>query len=115
MESERYTKPEQCARAALEIYLNDPSAEIERVRDDELPSLETLLKAEGLDYPPNPWTVKGQPERPIESSQSRRRTVLKNFLREKLNEGFSLTEIIQHSAQFPEIAAELREIGKELR
>ena len=109
-------EPSEHARAALEIYLNDPRATLENVLPDEEISLEKALREDNLSFPTNPWTeTKRLQERPIESPQTRRHSVLKNFLREKLNEGFSLTEIILHSAQFPEIAAELREIGKELQ
>jgi len=113
-------EPSEKAVADLQVFLSNPYGEIERAKDDELPSLETLLKAEGLDYPQNPWlTAKAQQERAHEhhgDSRSRRHEVLADFLKAKLAEGFTIAEVVQHASKVSvEIGNELRVIASEIR
>jgi len=110
-------EPEQYAKAALEIYLNNPAATLENVVDDEEISLEKALREDAMGYPENPWLQKAARTAPAvhDDSKSRRHEVLKTFLREKLNEGFTTEDVARFAAKHDAgLAAEFREIGMDL-
>ena len=110
-------EPEQYAKAALEIYLNNPAATLADVLPDEEISLEKALREDAMGYPENPWLQKAARTAPEvrDDSRSRRRGVLRTFLLEKIREGFSTTEIILHASKVNrEIGDELRSIAAEI-
>jgi len=111
-------EPEQYAKAALEIYLNNPAATLENVLDDEEISLEKALREDNLSFPTNPWLQKAARTAPEVhgDSRSRRRSTLRSFLLEKIAEGFSVAEVVQHATKVnAEIGSELREIAAKIR
>ena len=106
------------ALADLTLYLNDPRAEVERVIDEPEVPLAELLKREGLDFPANPWLQKAAGTAPEvrDDSRSRRHSTLRTFLLEKIAEGFSVSEIVEHATKVnAQIGAELGVIARELQ
>jgi len=117
---EEYTPATMKALADLTLYLNDPRAEMERVTDEPEVPLAELLKREGYAPIENPWlSAKAQQERVHEHHgdvRSRRHDVLADFLKAKLAEGFSVSEIVEHASKVnAEIGSELRSIAAEIR